>query len=512
MLYPLNDNTSSNLEDIALNLCFASTKCTEWSILYSGLGIYNHVSSKEMKKMFSHFKVKSDDKFLDLLHFIKCIYKKGRPDFLKPLKSSKRDRKFLWKHDKFNKEIPILSQGFGILSLCACSKLIKYHEKRLSLSMIKAADILFDFVDKNMKSGDGQFVSFEDKSKTPKEAMFLKRKDKYPDIVSQTIIHEAFLTLYNETSNSKYKNYFKNNSRYLEESRKIFKYLYDNHLNLISLKSREISNIISSLCRCSSLEKDSSYIENYNHLIAILSAELSSRVKNTGEVERREDSSEISSLITHFRCLSAFIEGFGKTDIYKFKEKAEKIFSYISNHYDPLSCIFSDKKDYKINYSLRDITEIIKSLTVYYVHTEDEKAFHMLKGFYKVTILDSSLLASTPERSPVFLSHEIKIPDTIPLYEQTKKAPVFLKGLGINTKKSPYPYTGKSFNSYYGLYSSYIFAFYLTPIIEHKKRLNGNISSSDNEFLEDIYYRIINNKTNGDENAENENFGPNNLD
>ena len=250
MLYPLNDNTSSNLEDIALHLCFASTKCTEWSILYSGLGIYNHVSSKEMKRMFSHFKVKSDDKFLDLLHFIKCIYKKGRPDFLKPLKSSKRDRKFLWKNDKFNKEIPILSQGFAILSLCTCSRLIKYHEKRLSLSMIKAADILFDFVDKNMKSGDGQFISFEDKTKTPKESMFLKRKDKYPDTVSQAILQEAFLTLYNETSNSKYKNYFKNNSKYLEESRKIFKYLYDNHLNLISLKSREISNIISSLGRC----------------------------------------------------------------------------------------------------------------------------------------------------------------------------------------------------------------------------------------------------------------------
>lgn len=515
MHYPLNENMSENLDKIALNLCYASTRSTEWAVLYSGIGIYNHVSNKELKRLFSHFKVKSDDKFLDLLHFIKCIYKKGRPDFLKPLKSSRRDRKFIWRFDAFNKEIPILSQSFGILSLCSSSKLIKHHEKRLSLSMLKAADILFEFVTKNMKSGEGQFVSFEDKTGSAKETLFLKRKDKHPSIVSQAFLHEAFLSLYFETSNAKYKHYFKNNSQYLEESRKIFKYLFDNHLHLIPLKSRDLSSIISSLFRCCSIEKNSEYIDSYRHLIAILSVELDSRVRKNGEIERSEECTDVSSVITHFRCLGAFVEGYMETGIEKFRDTSEKIFSYVYDLYDVLSGMFIEEKEHKIGYTLRDISEIIKSLLIYYVATEDEKALNMLRSFYKSAVEDSSIIASTPERNPEFLSHELKINDSIPLYEQTKKAPVLLKGFKINTKKSPYPTTSKSFNSYYGLYSSYIFTFYFSPIIEHKKRLNGEISSRDTDFIEDIFYSVINqNKSKDAENEEkvNENIGPNILD
>ncbi|KMT23269.1 hypothetical protein [Clostridium cylindrosporum] len=514
MYYPLNENISSKLEDMALNLCYSSTRCTEWALLYSGIGIYNHVSSKEMKRMFSHFKVKSDDKFLDLLHFIKCIYKKGRPDFLKPLKSSKRDRKYIWKSDSFNKEIPVLSQSFGILSLCTCSRLIKHHEKRLSLSMLKAADLLFDFTVKNMKSGEGHFVSFENKANSAKENMLLKRCEKHPNTVSQVFLHEAFLTLYFETYNAKYKNYFRENSQYLDEAKKIFKYLFDNHLNLITLNSRDLSNVISSLYRCCALDKDDS-IDSYRHLIAILAAELDSRVRKSGEVERNENNDDISSTITHFRSLGALIESNIETGIDKFKDSAEKIFSHINELYDIMSGMFISKDEYKINYTLRDISDIIRSLFIYYTSTEDDRALEMLKGFYKTAIEESSIIASTPERKPEFLSHELKIPDCIPLYEQNKKAPVFLKGFKINTKKSPYPITSKSFNSYYGLYSSYIFSFYFTPIIEHKKRLRGEVSSRDTDFLEDIFYNVVNqNKYPSEIKDEeiNENIGLNILD
>lgn len=517
MYYPLNENMSSNLEDIALNLCYASTRSTEWTLLYSGIGIYSHISNKEMKKMFSHFKVKSDDKFLDLIHFIKCIYKKGKPDFLKSLKSSKRDRKYIWRSDSFNKEIPILSQGFGILSLCTCSRLIKHHEKRLSLSMLKSADLMFDFITKNLKSGEGQFISFEDKSTGNKDSMFLKRLDKHADIVSQAFIYEAFLTLHFETSNAKYKNYFKNNPNYLSEARKIFKYLSDYDMDFTSKSSRDISTVISSLYRCCSVEKDAKYIDSYNYLIAMFAAELDSRVRDTGEVERNENDDDIASIITHFRCLSALIESYTITGIDKFKDSSNKVFSRICECHDVLSGLFMERSQHKASYTARDISEIIKSLLMYYISTGEEKALTMMRGFYKSSVEDSSIIASTPERNAKFLSHEIKIHDNIPLYEQTKKAPVILKGFKINTKKSPYPTTSKSFNSYHALYSSYIFTFYFSPIIEHKKLLRGALSSKDDDFLEDIFYSVINtNKSlpedeNDDENS-NEKFGLNNLD
>ncbi|MEG0332756.1 MAG: hypothetical protein RR637_10225, partial [Clostridium sp.] len=158
MYFPLNEDISSNLEDIALNLSYMSTRCTEWAVLYSGLGIYNHISNKELKRFYSHFKIKPDDRDTDLIYSIKCMYKKGRPEFLKALKSSKRDRKYLWRSDTYSRELPILSQAFTILSLCSISSLIKRHEKFLSVTMLKNADSIFDFLVKNMKSGEGHFV------------------------------------------------------------------------------------------------------------------------------------------------------------------------------------------------------------------------------------------------------------------------------------------------------------------------------------------------------------------
>lgn len=515
MYYPLNESMSSELEDISLNLCYISTRCTEWSILYSGMGIYNHISNKEMKKMFSHFKVKSDDKFLDLLHFVKCIYKKGKPDFLKPLKSSRKDKKYIWRSDTYTKEIPLLSQSFGILSLCSSSRLIKHHEKRLSLSMLKAADSIFEFVTKNMRAGDGRYVSFEDKTDLTKDNLILKRLDKHPDILSQVYLHESFLMLYFETLNAKYKCYFKNNPQYLDESRKIFKYLFDNYDDLLSLKSRDLSSTISSLSRCCSIEKDEEYINSYRHLIAALAAELDSRLHDDGKIEKSENDSNIASIITHFRALSSFLESYSETGIEKFKDSSNNIFLYLDEFYDVLSGIFAEKSEHKIKYTSRDISEIIKSLLLYYTYTEDEKALEMLRGFYKVSIEDSSMVASTPERTPTFLSHEIKIPDTIPLYEQTRKSPVILKSFNLNTKKSPYPITSKTFSSQYGLYSSYIFSFYFSPIIDYKKRLRGETTALDNDFLEDIYYSILNqNKFNSNENLykEDENIGLNILD
>lgn len=491
MYYPLNETKSSILEDMSLNLCYMSTRCTEWAVLYSGMGIYNHISNKEMRRMFSHFKVKSDDKFLDVIHFIKCIYKKGRPDFLKPLKSSKRDKKYLWRFDTYDREIPLTSQSFAILSLCSCSRLIKYNEKRLSLTMLKAADSIFEFVVKNMKSGEGKFISFEDKTEDMKSILNLKRIDKHPNILDQVFLHEAFLTLNFETSNAKYKNYFKNNEEYIKESRKIFNYLFNNYDELIVLKSRDLSNAISSLSRCCSIEKDSDYVSSYRHLIATLSAELDSRVTDNGEVERSDNDSNNSSIITQFRTLSALLESFSETKIDRFKESSDRIFLNLNGYYDILSGMFVEKSVRKIRYTSREISEIIKALLLYYTYSEDEKSLEMLRGFYKSTIEDSSIISSTLERNPKFLSHEIKISDTIPLYEQTKKAPVILKGFDINTKKSPYPTNSKSFNSYYGLYSSYIFSFYFSPIIDYKKKLRGEITNKDNDFLEDLYHSIL---------------------
>ncbi|MEG2892521.1 MAG: hypothetical protein RR840_04060 [Clostridium sp.] len=492
MYFPLNEDISSKLEDIALNLSYMSARCTEWTVLYSGLGIYNHISNKELKRFYSHFKIKPEDRNVDLLHFVKCVYKKGRPEFLKPLKSSKRDRKYLWRSDTYSKEIPVISQAFSILSLCSVSSLIKHHEKFLSITMLKNADSIFDFLIKNMKSGEGHFVSYEDKTAPHKEDLTLKRTDKHPNLLCQIYLHEGFLMLYNETNPPKYRHYFKNSEIYLDESRKLFRHLFEGSEYLLELKSKDLSSTISSLYRCYCIESDESFKQQYLNMITLLSLELESRVTSKGEVTRGDDDDSYSSLLTHFKTLSALIEGYFATDLYPLKEASTSIFSYLNENYDPLSGLFMRKSEYKLRFTSKDIAEIIKTLSLYQILENDDTSFDMLKGFYKTSIEESSLFASTKEREPEFLSHKIKIPDTIPLYEQNKKAPVFLKGFKVNTKKSHLPMTSRGFSSHYGLYSSFIFTLYFKPIIEYKKLLTGDVSERSNEFLEDIYYNILN--------------------
>ncbi|MEG0129393.1 MAG: hypothetical protein RR539_00115 [Clostridium sp.] len=492
MYFPLNEDISSNLEHIALNLSYMSTRCTEWAVLYSGLGIYNHISNKELKRFYSHFKIKPDDRDTDLIYSIKCMYKKGRPEFLKALKSSKRDRKYLWRSDTYSRELPILSQAFTILSLCSISSLIKRHEKFLSVTMLKNADSIFDFLVKNMKSGEGHFVSYEDKTASHKEDLTLKRIDKHPDLICQIYLHEGFLMLYSETNNVKYRHYFKNSELYLEESRKLFRHLFEGRDYLISLKSKDLSSVISSLYRCYSIETEESYKEEYLSMITLLSLELESRVSSDGNVERSNSDDASSSMITHFKTLGALIEGYFITGLYPLRSASNRLFKYLNDRHDPLSGLFMRKSEYKLRYTSKDAAEVIKSLTLYNVLENDKTSLNLLKAFYKTSIEEANLFASTKERNPEFLSHTLKIPDNIPLYEQNKKAPVFLKGFKVNTKKSHLPITCRGFNSYYGLYSSFIYTLYFKPIIEYKKLSQGEVSERSNEFVEDIYYNILN--------------------
>lgn len=487
-MYCHPEHINNDLTEMALKLTYASIKNTEWSCLYSGMGLPDPNFDKHLKKLVNREK-KSKTEVRDLKNLValKCIYKKGKPVLLDTIDKKDCHGSYTWDSTSFNKLILSSSQAFAILSLCRSAQLLSSLDKTLSLAMVKTAENLYDFTTTYLRDAEGLFISVEDKTKRyDEEELKLKINKKESRLVDQILMQEAFLYLYILTSDKNNVDLYNSNcDKYLSDSRNIFQYIFENYHLLIDLCSKEISLCISSLSRCCSIEPDPEQVINYHHVIALLCAELDSRIKITGEVEKSNIDSAPASLITHFRIASALLEGYFETSIEKFKELSFRILNYLNDLYDISTSLFIQGDDSKLTYSIRDICEIIKTMTLYYYCCGKTKVLDKLLEFYKNSVEESGIIQSLPEKNIQLFNNTVQITGSIPLTSTVNKAPVFMKSFRLNLKKVQNHTVSKHFHSQYSLYSSYIFLFYnssiLTVSADNKsdvpqKDMTGNIS------------------------------------
>jgi hypothetical protein len=488
-LYYHPKHINNDLNDMALKLTYTSINNIEWSCLYSGMGIIDQNSEKDFKELFGYDeKNKSRAHNLKNLIPLKCIYKKGKPIFSNFTDDKESSGTYSWDATSFNKLILSSSQGFAILSMCRAAQLLQTQDKALSKVMVKTAESYYDFTTTYLRDVEGLFINVEDKTKRyDGDELKLKNNKNDSRLIDQVFIQEAFLYLHSITSDETNKDFYNpNTNKYLNDSRNIFQYIFENYHLLIELCSKEISLCISSLSRCSIIERDSEQNVNYNHLIALLCAELESRIKITGEVEKSCDDSMPASLITHFRIASALLEGYFQTSIEKFKELALRILNYLDDLYDISTGLFIQGDDTKVTYSTRDICEIIKTMTLYYYVSEKTKVLDKLAEFYKNTIEESGIIQSTPKKAINIFGHTVNITDSIPLTKDCNKAPVFVKSFRLNLKKIQNYTTSKHFHSLYSLYASYIFLFYNSPVILTTSE--NNLKDSVNNTVKNISF------------------------
>jgi hypothetical protein len=473
--------------EMALKLTYTSIKNVEWSCLYSGIGILDLSFEKHLKKLLGCEK-KSKNKGHDIENLIalKCIYKKGKPAFSDITDKKEHHDKHAWDPTSFNKLILSSSQAFAILSLCRSAQLLLNHDKTLSRAMVKTAENLYDFTTTYLRDSEGLFISVEDKTKRYEEdELKLKINKKESKLIDQILIQEAFLYLYTLTSNENNADLYNVNcDKYLSDSRNIFQYIFENYHLLIDLCSKEISLCISSLSRCCTIESDSEQIVNYHHLIALLCAELESRIKITGEVEKSNTDSTPASLITHFRIASALLEGYFQTSIEKFKELSFRILDYLNDLYDISTSLFIQGDDSKLTYSIRDISEIIKTMTLYYYTCGKSKVLDKLLDFYKNSFEESGIVQSIPEKTINMLNYTAELSGSIPLTNAINKAPVFMKSFRLNLKKIQNYTVSKHYHSQYSLYSSYMFLFYNSFILPIS--IDNKLESSEQDEPENI--------------------------
>lgn len=456
-----------DLEDMSLKLLSMSMNTIKWGCLYSGAGIAYPLPEKDLKKLFFNIDTAnlSKDIYKDL-RLLKCIYEKAKPEIANISSEISEQLDYTWNSKSFNKVISPSTQSYTILAFCSLAKLLHDEDVILGSILVRNAEILYDFLSTYLRNEDGLFISVEDKTKSFNDDIKIKPCQKDSTLMDQLCVFEALLCLHSITSKNEFKEYFNpQNSKYLNEARSIFNYIYENYHDFLELRSKQISLSISTLTRCCKYEGDTEQLVNYNQLIALLCAELESRIKVTGELDRSFNDFAPSSFITHFRAASSLLEGSAETGIKKFAGLSERIFDYLTDLFDYSMGLFVTGDSTELNYSIRDIAEIIKGFYLYYSLYKKERTLKVILDFYTSSMEKSGIVPSVETRHFKFKNSEVHIPNEVPLFSECNKPPVFLKSFRFIFKKTQTCNVSKYFKSNYALYSSYLFINYLVPII-----------------------------------------------
>lgn len=417
-----------------------------WTLFYSGCGIPYFFSEKEREHI---NKISSDEdkELLENLMPLHCIYKEAKASFSEAPSSIVNPGKYIWDFNSFKKEITVSSQVFAITSMIS---LLNQQPTTEAKDFIIRRQIknFIEFLTGYLRNKDGLFVDAEDKTKFIGDTLKLKQNSKEFDFLDQVLVFEAFMA---------YKETLKENSEkekmYKLDGEKIFKFLYENFNLALELTTRNLSLIISSLYRASKYIKDEEVLTSICELIALGCAEIESRIKITGEIEKSPNNFLPASLITHFRAASALLEGYLITKIEKFKISVERILNMLLETFNETLGIFAIEDEVK--YSIRDAAEVVKCLYTYFLIKKDDNLLDIIDLFISNTI--DKLVQSTVERKVNIDGLDIEINENIPIFSEVNLAPVFLKSIKISNNLIPLSEVSKKVDNQFSIYASSIF-------------------------------------------------------
>jgi hypothetical protein len=460
-------NKLEELYEIQLKLVNDSLNNIKWSCLYSGLGIINPLTKKEIQEILSNNENNEELNFY-LKNYVplSCIYESGIPNFSTPSKEILNPGKFMW-DDKHHKRIlTVEAQAYAILSLCYSLELVNQDDNFEIYMLNKTSKMIYDFVSTYLRNDDGLYVDGFDKSKITDKNKKIKLDDKKLKPESQILMLEALLYLHKISNcqdssepNKKQKSWSRYEI-YSLEAENLFNYINASFDLLIDLPTKELSNIISSICRCYTITCLGSIKPDLYMLVIKLSAELNTRVRISGEIEKDCLDKKTASLLTHFKATSALLEGFAITGLTVFKENALNIYKSTLDLYDTNLSLFHECNVNDINFNIADISEMIKALLLCHKFSDDANSTILIKQIYcnilgKMGIIQSSIEGQVNDELDEQESYLQKM-------NKIDKPPVFLKNFKMNLSKSDLELKiSKYFNSRYSLYASYILLYYL---------------------------------------------------
>jgi len=466
MLKQLN-NFDEHIYDIRNKLNNFSINNIMWSSLFSGLGIINPLSEKDINALMENSPAENNIKDL-LKNYVplKCIYAKGNPVFVNPPIEILNPGRYMWDFDSFDRSITLSAQAFLISSLCIVSELLYEINIIDGLVALKSGRMIYDFISTYLRNDDGLFVNGVDKTKDFEKELKIKISNKKVNLCEQILVFEASIYLNKVSSSELYREYKSSKSKkYFSEALSLFEYIYSNYNLLLTMSTKDIALSISSLSRCTYIIDDLDLKDKFKFLIFNLMCELETRIEITGEIMSESEEETVSSVITHFKAYSAILEGYNIIGIDKFKEVASRIYQALNDLYDPSLGLYLTNNYNHISYTISDVSEIIKCLLLEAGLNDNLEVLDSLRAFYDFSIDKSGIVQSTVKNIISVNNEDMILGENIPSMEELNKAPIFLKNLKFKIGKKNTTYEiSKSYNSLYGIYASYIFLFYFNKM------------------------------------------------
>lgn len=398
------------LFDCHARLVFASLDCVKWSCLYSGLGIIQPLTKKETELLAGLDPANPQTEFYLKNHVpLCCMYEGGTPTFAPPVRDVLNPGKFMWNDKSQKKEIHVESQAFAISSLClAASRVNPSHLVERALHQ-HSAILIHEFASTYLRNDDGLFVNATDKTKgvgRPK----IKQDTGQAIPFHQAAMLEATLHLCFITSDQMLLSDLKKDhiGNIALEAHNLVAYMRHNLALYLAQPTKQLADTVSLLCRCISIKrKPSDEIQNaLEGLLLPLSAELSSRVRITGEVENPFDAmdsnlvqvSTSASITTAFKAEAALLESSRLTGLTPFRDAALRIHDYLADLYDPVSHSYHDYSSTELRLSIADAADILKCLQLHYKMTNDQSSLRHFREIHTLAFgcFQANQLAENP--------------------------------------------------------------------------------------------------------------------
>lgn len=429
-----------NYKDI-INQC--NTMCylnvLSYSVL-SGCGNIQFPNDIESSKIKSFMEKLKEDVKVKNIFFMPSIYRQCTPIYSHVPTTFYDFTEFQWVRKKTKKIIKPCILAYSIYCLSRLSQKISNEEisvenkNLIYYCLLNNAIKQTEFMRQYLKIGD-LYYGGEDMGDDSYSEYNIELNPDDADILSQFLVIESFMELYNNVIAS---DYFESTSlNDIETEFNIIPTLCDNVIsNLNIMKSRHISLICLSLVniyKSSTVYKDVIY-----DTLNIIGCELKERMHDNGDISRSILDREASSFTTMCNCMNCFHKLYAVNNLDTYKQAGDRLYVRINSFWNNTIGLFIKSDVKKASYSIKDIAYIINSLNSRKNSSNDlltqQKLEKQISSFYRSAIINSKIFSS--QLYPILQTIKMDLHNFGSMNKNVP--PVFLKSFDIKISKRKY--------------------------------------------------------------------------
>lgn len=446
-------------ENVESQLIYLSKESVKHIVFKSKCGIT--IPLKELKvKNVPNFDINTFKSFSPLL----CVYKKADP------KLTVEGDKLFWDEDSFKKHVIISGNAFMTLSLLELAehylgfKSIDDYKHSLGILYASVAKKQLEFYTSYLRNEEGVFVNKKDITDELRDEIKFEVKERSFSFSDQAFIMAAFYKCHlldDSSEKDNIKNFsFDILNMFLEYKEELYRLSFKETMKL-----------------CLALNIFYDYSKNEDAKILLLDL-LEYIIEN-----RQNFSSQFSDDKVEYECMTYinYTLFYKNTGIIKFKDESTSIINKLINIHSKEHGIFlKEPEEKEVDFSCVEIMLYLLSLILHCSlnNDVDENIHDIIRDIFRHQVVDSSIILSWPEPPDLndkerYKNYSLKPDDILeeqffrlaamPTPENSEYAPVFIKSVSYNKKKSLFNQGKISFDSTRNFFIFYVILYLLLP-------------------------------------------------